>query len=220
MAHDVEALPGNGASGRLSVDLDDRSPEKALASLLTRPVNTSTFLSSHVEGMNRRMGKDSDDVGSLRARKMVAALSDSAFLPEIYHRSPLAAGSKSETFGGKTGRPGNVLALLKDSRQHPAESHAHADESPVDASTRSRSMLLHMRDVGPTGMDPIARLPGRRKKSQPDLALSLGKSSEGGADNEAEGAAAEKEEGAETEIGLDMDAEATREEEEQVHPQP
>jgi len=149
MAHDVEALPANVASGGVPGGLDDTSPEKYLASRLARssmgagptvnaslsPARIDTFLSQNVEGMPRGLGKDADDMGALRAKKMAASVSpDSAFLPEIFHRSPLAAGSKSAPFR-TTGRTGNILALLKGSMQHPAEAHApHAE--PPDASTR------------------------------------------------------------------------------------
>jgi hypothetical protein len=213
MAHDVKALPENVASGGVFGGLDDESPEKALTSLFARSsmgagptvdaslspsrFDTNTFSSQNVEGMPRGLGKDADDMGALRARKMAASVSpDSAFLPEIFHRSPLAAGSKSAPFHNTGQRTGNILAWIKGSMQHPAEAHAHHDEAPPDASTRSRNMLLHMRDAGPKGgMDPISRIPVKKKKAQTDEPLSLGKSTEVGADNEAEGqgAVAEKE---------------------------
>jgi len=191
MAHDVEALPENMASGGVFGGLDVKSSEKALASLLARPsmgagptddaslspsrIDTNTLVSLSVEGMPRGLGKDADDMGALRARKRAASVSlDSAFLPGIFHRRPLAAGSKPAPFCN-TGRAGNILALLKGSMQRPAEAHAHHDGSPLDVSTRSRNMLLHMRDAGPKGgTDPISRNPVKKKKRRPTSLCRLG----------------------------------------------
>jgi hypothetical protein len=216
-------------------DADVQSPESALAGLMLRPVprvdfdglvGTSASFTSVNSGegdydfmppesgmLPRGLGKDSDDLRHFEnTKKSRAFRSDSAFLPDILSRSPLADAARSVPSRTACLSIAMVKAVRESMRQPAVPPDDSAGDAAANASVRSREVLLRMQEVGPKGtMEPIWKS-SVKKQNQGAGTLSLGKSDEnGGEDEEATADTA-----AENELELDDVARAALDEELQI----